>query len=125
MMIKKIINFGLVGIVATAIEYIILVILKEIFNIEILISSGIAFVVSLCFNYILSIKYVFINKKVMPKAREISIFFITALIGLLLNQLIMFILTDLINLYYLLSKVVATIIVMTWNFISRHIFLEK
>lgn len=124
-MIKKIVNFGLVGVVATAIEYILLVILKEVFQVEVLMASGIAFTVSLCFNYVLSIKYVFVNKKEMSKAKEMSGFFITAIIGLALNQLIMFVLIDLLSLYYLLSKVIATGIVMTWNFISRHIFLEK
>ena len=62
-MIKKIINFGLVGVFATAIEYILLIVLKEFFNVDVIIASGIAFTVSLLFNYVLSIKYVFVDKK--------------------------------------------------------------
>lgn len=124
-MIKKIVSFGLVGIVATAIEYILLIILKEVFDIDVLIGSGIAFTVSLCFNYYLSIKYVFVDKKEMSKLKEMSGFFVTAIIGLLINQIVMYVLVDLVSLYYLISKVVATTVVMLWNFISRHIFLEK
>lgn len=124
-MIKKIVNFGLVGIVATAIEYVLLIIFKEIFNIDVLIGSGIAFTISLLFNYYLSIKYVFVDKKDMSKAKEMSGFFVTAIIGLVINQLVMFLLTDVITLYYLVSKVIATAVVMVWNFVSRHVFLEK
>lgn len=124
-MIKKIVNFGLVGIIATAIEYLLLIILKEMFNTEILVASGFSYTISLCFNYYLSIKYVFIDKKSMSKVKEVSGFFITAIIGLLINQVVMYISVDLVDLYYLFSKVIATVVVMIWNFISRHIFLEK
>ena len=124
-MIKKIINFGLVGVVATAIEYVLLIILKEIFKIDVLSASGIAFTISLVFNYILSIKYVFIDKKEMSKTKEMTGFFITALIGLGINQLMMYILVNMVNIYYLFAKVVSTGTVMIWNFVSRHMFLER
>lgn len=124
-MIKKIVNFGLVGVLATAIEYVLLIIFKELIGMEVLIASGIAFTVSLCFNYILSMKYVFIDKKDMSKIKEMIGFFVTAIAGLLINQFVMYIMVNTLSLYYLFSKVVATAIVMIWNFLSRHIFLEK
>ena len=124
-MIKKIINFGLVGVVATAIEYVLLIILIVIFNMDVLIASGIAFTISLLFNYILSIKYVFIDKKEMSKTKEMTGFFITALIGLGINQLMMYTLVNMVNIYYLFAKVVSTGTVMIWNFVSRHMFLER
>ncbi len=124
-MIKKIVNFGLVGVFATVIEYVLLILFKELMNIDVIIASGIAFTISLFFNYYLSIKYVFVDKKDMPKIKEMTGFFFTAIIGLLINQIVMYILVNTANLYYLFSKVIATAIVMIWNFISRHIFLEK
>ena len=115
-MIKKIINFGLVGVFATAIEYILLIVLKEFFNVDVIIASGIAFTVSLLFNYVLSIKYVFVDKKEMSKTKEMTGFFI--------NQVMMYILVDTVKIYYLFAKVISTGTVMIWNFISRHVFLE-
>ena len=123
-MIKKIINFGLVGVFATAIEYILLIVLKEFFNVYVIIASGIAFTISLLFNYVLSIKYVFVDKKEMSKTKEMTGFFITAIIGLGINQVMMYVLVDMVNIYYLFAKVVSTGTVMIWNFISRHVFLE-
>ena len=115
-MIKKIINFGLVGVFATAIEYILLIVLKEFFNVDVIIASGIAFTISLLFNYVLSIKYVFVDKKEMSKTKEMT--------GLGINQVMMYVLVDMVNIYYLFAKVVSTGTVMIWNFISRHVFLE-
>ena len=117
-MIKKIINFGLVGVFATAIEYILLIVLKEFFNVDVIIASGIAFTVSLLFNY------VFVDKKEMSKTKEMTGFFITAIIGLGINQVMMYILVDTVKIYYLFAKVISTGTVMIWNFISRHVFLE-
>lgn len=51
-------------------------------------------------------------------------FFITAIIGLGINQVMMYVLVDMVNIYYLFAKVVSTGTVMIWNFISRHVFLE-
>ena len=61
----------------------------------------------------------------MSKAKEMTGFFITALIGLGINQLMMYVLVDLVSIYYLFAKVISTGIVMVWNFVSRHLFLER
>ena len=52
--IKK---FIVVGLIATIIDYVILIICKELIGINVLISSCISFIISLIFNYILSTKF--------------------------------------------------------------------
>ena len=52
------------------------------------------------------------------------IFIIFSVIGLLLNDLIMWVSTDILSIYYLLAKIIATLIVMVFNFITRKLFLE-
>ena len=52
-------------------------------------------------------------------------FIILSIIGLGLNQLIMYLGVDLLHIYYMFCKVLATIIVMIYNFITRKIFIEK
>ena len=49
---------------------------------------------------------------------------ILSIIGLGINSLIMYISVDFINLDAKLSKVIATGIVMVYNFITRKIFIE-
>ena len=53
------------------------------------------------------------------------IFVALSVVGLILNQVMMWFFVDITNIYYIFAKVLATIIVMIWNFVSRKIWLEK
>lgn len=123
-LISQILRFGVVGGLATVVDYILLYVLTEYLNIYYLISSVISFIVSLILNYILSIKWVFdVTKK--QTAKEVTIFVILSVMGLGINQLVMYIGSDLLNIHYMFTKLVATAIVMVWNFVTRKIFIEK
>lgn len=123
-LIKQILKFGVVGGLAFLIDYGLLYFLTEYLNIYYFISSIISFTVSLVFNYILSIKWVFdVEKK--QTIKEITLFVVLSIIGLAINQLIMYIGVDKLSLYYMLAKLISTVIVMIWNFITRKIFIEK
>lgn len=123
-LVKQIIKFGIVGGLAFLIDYSILYILTEVFGIYYLYSSVISFSVSVIFNYILSIKWVFdVSKK--QTIKEFSTFIILSIIGLIINQLIMYIMVEKASIWYMFSKIVSTIIVMVYNFITRKIFIEK
>ncbi|HIT22514.1 MAG TPA: GtrA family protein [Candidatus Scybalousia intestinigallinarum] len=123
-LIDQILKFGVVGGLAFLIDYGLLYVLTEFVGIHYLISSVISFTVSLIFNYILSIKWVFdVTKK--QTVKEITIFVILSVIGLGINQVVMYVGSDLLHVYYMLTKIVATAIVMVWNFVTRKIFIEK
>ena len=123
-LIDQILKFGVVGGLAFLIDYVLLYALTEFVGIHYLISSVISFTVSLIFNYILSIKWVFdVTKK--QTVKEITIFVILSVIGLGINQVVMYVGSDLLNIYYMLTKIIATAIVMAWNFVTRKIFIEK
>ena len=87
---SQIIKFGAVGIVATAVDFGTLVILKELIGIDVLISSAISFCVSVFVNYILSMAFVFKSKN-QNKIREFVVFLLLSIGGLGLNQLILWI----------------------------------
>ena len=53
---KQILKFLIVGGLAFVVDYVILIFSKEILKLPILVSSGLAFSLSVIFNYILSIK---------------------------------------------------------------------
>ena len=123
-LINQILKFGVVGGLAFLIDYGLLYFLTEFCNIYYMISSVISFTVSLIFNYILSIKWVFdVRKKQTYK--EVIVFVLLSVFGLLINQLVMYVGSDLLNIYYMITKLVATFIVMVWNFVTRKIFIEK
>lgn len=123
-LIHQILKFGVVGIIAFLIDYSLLYLLTEFMSIHYMLSSIISFTISLVFNYVASIYWVFdVQKKQTYK--EIIVFTILSVIGLGINQLVMYLMTDIGKIYYMLSKLVATAIVMIWNFITRKIFIEK
>lgn len=123
-LVKQILKFGVVGGGAFLIDYTVLYILTEFAGIYYLTSSVISFIVSLIFNYILSIYWVFyVTKK--QTLKDIVIFVVLSTIGLGINQVVMYLGSDILHIYYMLTKLVATAIVMVWNFVTRKIFIEK
>ncbi|WP_415967748.1 GtrA family protein [Faecalitalea cylindroides] len=123
-LINQILKFGVVGGIAFIIDYSVLFICTEFFGIYYLISSLISFSVSTVFNYIASIKWVFdVNQKKSQK-KNFILFIVFSVIGLGLNQLIMWFGVDMLHIYYMLVKIGATAIVMVFNFITRKMFLE-
>ena len=121
----QIFRFGIVGVIAFIIDYATLILCKEVFGLNVLLSAAIAFTVSVVINYILSVAWVFDVDKEKDKRKNFIIFIIFSIIGLGLTELIMWIGTDLMHINYLIVKIIATIIVMVFNFITRKIFLEK
>ncbi len=120
----QILRFGVVGGLAFLIDSGVLYILTEYAHIYYLISSVISFIVSLIFNYLMSIFWVFDVKK-KQTIKEVSIFVILSVIGLGINQVVMYVGADIFHIYYMICKVLSTAIVMVYNFITRKIFIEK
>lgn len=122
--IHKLMNFGVVGILATAIDFGLLTLLTEAAHINPVLSAGISFVVSLLFNYWASMRYVFTRKAELSRTHEMTLFVVLSMIGLSLNELLMWAGITWLNLHYLLVKIVATAAVMVWNYWSRHRWLD-
>lgn len=123
-MMIQIIKFGIVGVLCFLIDYGVMVFLTEICRMNYLLSSTISFSVSVVVNYILSVCYVF-NKRQKKGKRSFFLFFIFSVVGLGLNAAIMWGMVDLLEVYYMISKIVATGIVMVYNFVTRKLLFEK
>ena len=123
-LIQQIMKFGVVGIIAFIIDYGLMVLLTEVFSVNYLLSATVSFAVSVTFNYFASMRYVFKHKEGMSRRREFIIFVILSIIGLGMNDLIMWLGTGLLGISYLITKLVATFIVMVWNFVTRKKFLD-
>ena len=122
---KQILKFLIVGGLAFVVDYVILIFSKEILKLPILVSSGLAFSLSVIFNYILSIKWVFDVNENNSKKKNFVIFIVLSIIGLVITEIIMEVGCYYFKIYYLLVKIIATAIVMIFNFITRKVFLEK
>ena len=120
----QIFKFGIVGGIAFLIDYIVLFCCKEFIGLSVLLSAAIAFTVSVIYNYIASVKWVFDVNKEKSAKKNFVIFIILSIIGLIITEIIMWIGSDIMKINYLIVKIIATAIVMVFNFITRKIFLE-
>lgn len=134
--LKEIVKFVFTGGVCFLIEYAALIALKEWLHLPVVAATPIAFLISVVFNYLLCVKWVFDGAAEGNRKAQIG-FIITSLMGLALNWLIMWALTALFGedavlltifgidvKVYMLNKVIATGLVMVWNYFTKRWLLK-
>ena len=120
-------KFGVVGVIATVIDFGVLIALTELGGWDPVLSSVISFVVSVVVNYVGSMHFVFERRDDLSRRREFSMFVVLSAIGLVINSACIWVGTSIFGsgaLSVSITKVVATIIVSVWNFVSRKHWLE-
>ena len=122
-LIEQIFKFGIVGVIAFLIDFGLFALLTQVFHVNYLIAQVISFSVSLAFNYWASIKWVFDAKK--QTVKEVILFIVLSVIGLGINEILLYIGVDKIHIHELIVKLFATGVVMVYNFVTRKIFIEK
>lgn len=133
----EVIRFVITGGVCFVVEFIALVLLRDTVHLDTLIATPIAFLISVVVNYLLCMAWVFEGTKDGGNSAKVG-FAVTSVIGLLLNELLMLLLrvllgedTVLFTLFgftatmYMLNKVIATLLVMIWNYFTKRAVLRS
>lgn len=143
--IKEIIRFVFVGGIATIIDFVVMSLFIYIVNsgsfdnfLQVFISgkqlsptwvvvigTGLGFVVSLLFNYLLSCIFVFKDGKQSNTGKNFGLFVILSLVGLGIHLLGMYIGYDLLGINEWIIKIILTMVVMIFNYITRKKFIFK
>ena len=123
--IVQVFRFGIVGVICFVIDYGLMALLTEVFSVYYLLSCGISFTLSTVVNYLLSMRYVFRRGNAYGRKTEFVIFVVMSLVGLGLTELLMLLFSDVLHVHYLISKIVVTVIVMAYNFVTRKLVLER
>ena len=124
-LIGQLFRYAVVGGISFVVDYGSLWLLTEKAGLPYLWSAAIAFILGLICNYLLSTAWVFGESKLKNAWAEFAAFAIIGVIGLGLNELIMFAFTDGLGFHYMLSKIVSTGIVFFWNFLARRFLVFK
>ena len=137
-LIAQIMKFGVVGLISFIVDFSIYTIICNVMGISYLIAGFAGFTISVIVNYILSMHFVFESRNDLSKTKEFIIFVFLSVVGLGVNELILYLCIDVIYANWnwlsswlsikpmnLLAKVAATGIVMIYNFVSRKLCLEK
>lgn len=123
-LLAQLAKFGIVGVIATLIDFGVMNLLHYGAHLDILVANTAGFVISLIFNYLSSMKFVFEHKEDMSRRREFAIFVVLSVIGLALNDGIVLALNKGLALEANIAKIGATALVMMYNFATRKIFLD-
>jgi putative flippase GtrA len=107
-------KFVLVGGLATATQYAVLVAMVRLLGANPVFASSCGYVISALLNYYLNYRLTF--RSVQSHRRALPRFGAIAVVGLLINSTIVWALSEHGPLPYLAAQIVATAVVLLWNF---------
>ena len=114
-------RYVFVGGTAFVVDFFFLYFFSDICGIYYLVSAVLSFIISVLVNYVMSTKWVFNQDKIENKVLEFNLFILISTIGLVFTEILLYFFTDIVGLYYLISKIISAIIVLFWNFLARRI----
>ena len=130
-------RFIITGGVCFAVEFVCLVLLRDTAGLDTLIATPIAFLISVALNYLMCVKWVFQGVGEQKRAAQAG-FLLTSVMGLLLNEGLMLLFRHLFGedqalfsvfsftvTMYMVNKVLATLLVMVWNYFTKRYILKS
>lgn len=122
-LLLQLVRYTFVGGLAFVVDFSLLYILTEYCHLYYIVSATISFIAGLLVNYIISILWVFRGYSSTNRFQEFLYFALIGVIGLGLNAGLLWLITDCLGIYYLLSKLATAVIVYLWNFFARKYLL--
>lgn len=112
------------GALGFVVDFSLLFILTEYAGLHYLISTAIAVIIAILVNYSWQ-RFVTFKSSERNVAKQFGKFVIISVFAIGLTALLMYILVDIVGLWYLLAKIFVTIIVWFWNFFGNKYFTFK
>ncbi len=122
----QVILFLINGILLAVLDLGLLFVLTDLVRIDYLISAPISFIVATVVNYSMSRKLIF-KPGQYRVSLEFNLFLLFAVLGLIVNEVVLWFFTDFVGLHYMASKVISVLILMVFNFFTRRsiVFRKK
>jgi putative flippase GtrA len=114
-----------VSLVSFGVDFGALALLTEVFQVFYLVSAAFSFMLGVSVSYLLSVLWVFRTRRIPRKSVEYSLFVLVGVVGLGLNEVLLWLFTSPLGIYYLLSKIIAASMVFFWNFGARKCILFR
>ena len=118
-------KYVLVGGLSFAVDSGLLYVLVSYVGLHYLLAASISFVCGLVVNYLLAILWVFDESKRDSRKIEFTIYALIGLTGLILNDVVIYAITEGAGFHYMISKVITAAIILIWNFSLRRHFLFR
>lgn len=116
---SEFVRYIIASAVALGLDTVFLFTLTSGLGINYLVSGALSFSAGLVFIYLASVTWVFDSRRLENRSGEFAIFALIGIIGLVINEVLLWLFTDIIGLFYLVSKALTISIVFGWNFSAR------
>lgn len=123
--ILKFVKYFIVGGIAAIVNLIIFFIFAKVMRYNYFAIGALAFIVATIVNYILSIKYVFKSGIRFGKHKELFWIYVVSIIGLIENEIILYLFASLLHIEIMISQIIAVGAVFFWNYIARNSFVFR
>lgn len=114
MLLRQFLTFAAVGVAAAVVHYGILILLVELAGVLPVIATLWGFLAGAAVSYVLNRRYTFRSDR--PHRAAAPRFLAVSTGGFVLNGLVMLLLNEYWGVPYLIAQVIATLIVLFWNF---------
>lgn len=122
-LVGEMLRYLVIGGIAFVADYGTLLILNKTFHINYLVAASVAFCLGIFVNYLGSINFVFQVRSLRNPHLERVLFLTIGLIGLVINDGMLYLLTGQLSIAIEYSKLIAQALVLFWNFMARKILL--
>jgi putative flippase GtrA len=116
-------RFIVVGLIAFAADFTLLMVAANVWGWNYLVSAALAYTLGTVLNYLMSICWVFSQRRLQDRKSEFLVFALIGVTGLALTELVLWTGKDLIGVSLPLAKLASLFAVAVWNFSLRKILL--
>ncbi len=116
-------RYVIVGGFSFVVDYGLLFVLTEYAGFHYIVSATLSFIAGLVVNYLLSTRWIFRNSKLSSTTVEFIIYGAIGVVGLVLNNILLYLFTDVLHIHYMISKLITAALVMGCNFVGRRVIL--
>ncbi len=124
----QIVRYLFTGGFAFILDFALFALCLYIFEWHYLLANLAGLVAGLVLNYVLSVVWVFVAcKRVLEKNKglEFALFALVGIAGVGLNQLLMYLMVGVLDWNEMVSKMIAAVLVLVWNFGARKLMLFR
>ena len=107
--------------IATVVDFAVLAALVQFAGVNYMLAAAFSYICGMITNFSLNKFFNFRNKS-RAVAMQFGVFIAVALVGLVINQAVIYVLVEFCGVYYLLAKIISVVIVMFWSFFGHKNF---
>lgn len=122
-LLVDLVKYGFASAAALALDYGLLLLLHETFGVDYLVAAAIGFSSGLLLVYFSSVAFVFRDRRSMRPAIEFGAFVAVGIVGLVLNETLMYVFVEHVRLTAAWAKIPTAGFVFAFNFTARRALL--